>query len=102
MWSLWGKMRQRERNATTYDSPRCILQQQKGIHSHSIANSTVYNTVYWHYLIVLVPVDGRHHGGSLKFCHSRDHHQNNIKALFINLKAVVSEINVHAQKIYHQ
>ena len=48
--------------------------------------STQYND-----LIVLVPVDGRHHGGSLKFCHSRDHHQNNIKALFINLKTVVSE-----------
>ena len=48
-------------------------------------------SIQYNDLIVLVPVDGRHHGGSLKFCHSRDHHQNNIKALFINLKTVVSE-----------
>ena len=41
IWSLWGQMRQRERNATTCDSPRCILQKQKGIHSHSKANSAV-------------------------------------------------------------
>ena len=48
-------------------------------------------SIQYNDLIVLAPVDGRHHGGSFKFCHSRDHHQNNIKALFINLKTVVSE-----------
>ena len=43
IWSLWGGKwgRGRERNATTYDSPRCILQKQKGIHFHSKENSAV-------------------------------------------------------------